>query len=183
MQDPELLEGLERRDENALAALQTRYRAYCAYIAAKILGCEQSAQEVCNDVWLQVWRSIPPARPDDLRLYIGKAARNTALKYLERENAQKRSGVFVQLDELAQCIPDKLSAVEPEDLALKEALERFLRSLPQEQRRVFVRRYWYGDTVRELAERFDCAPTRITGILFRTRKQLKKYLEKEDIAL
>lgn len=183
MTDRELIDGLLRREESALALVQQKYRQYCGAIAEKILGCRESAEEVCSDVWLRLWQSIPPARPENLRLYIGKTARNTALNRLEQENAQKRSGVHIQLEELAQCLPDRLSEVEPERLALREAMHTFLRRLPAQQRQVFVRRYWYGDTVEEIAARFACTPSRITGMLYRTRKLLKKHLEKEEINL
>lgn len=183
MTDREMIEGLCLRQESALAAVQLRYRRYCSSIAEKILGSREAAEEVCADVWLRLWQSVPPAKPENLRLYLGKIARNRALHYLERQNAAKRSGVRVQLDELSGCLPDRLSRVEPDQVALRRALQTFLEGLPREQRRIFVRRYWYGDTVEEIAARFGCTPSRITGILFRTRKSLRKHLEKEEITI
>lgn len=181
MTDQEMIEGLLRRDEAALGQVQQTYHQYCGFIAGKILGDPEAAREVCSDVWLRIWQSIPPNRPENLRLYIGRLARNRALQVLEKENALKRSAICVQLEELGETIPDRLSGVDADRAALRLALGEFLRSLPREKRLIFVRRYWYGDTVDEIAERIGCKPSRITGILYRTRQELRKKLEREEI--
>lgn len=183
MTDNEIINALFRREESALTAMQEKYRSYCSSIAGRIVADPETTEEVCSDVWLGVWQSIPPARPENLRLYIGRIARNRALHQLERENARKRSGVRVQLEELADCLPDRTTALEPDRLALRQVMADFVRSLPEEKRLVFLRRYWYGDTVEQIARRMDCKPCRITGILYRTRKELRKKLEQEEIEL
>lgn len=179
MTDQERIAGLFRREESALAEIQRTYRAYAASIAVNILGSRESAEEICSDVWLLLWQSIPPNRPDNLRLYIGRLARNRALNCLESERAIKRSAVRVQLEELEECLPDRASILEPDAIALRELMADFLRQLPREKRLVFVRRYYYGDTVAEIAHRSGCKPSRITGILHRTRQELKSRLEQE----
>lgn len=183
MTDENIVTRLQQRQEDAVQALQQRYGLYCMAIARRILGNEADAQEVVNDVLMQAWQSIPDTKPDNLRLYLAKLTRNAALRHIEFQNAQKRSGVAVQLDELAQILPDRLSDLEPDTQILKELIQQFLRTLPAERRNIFLRRYWFGDSVEELADRFGCSQSRITTILFRLRKQLKNHLEKEGFNL
>lgn len=180
MTQEEILEMLEQRDPEAIHTLIQQYGAYCRSIVMRILSDDEDVNECCNDVWLQVWQHIPPQKPLDLKLYIGKTARNLALHRLEYHNAQKRSAIVVQLDELAQVIPDHMQNIQVDKFVLQEMLRDFLWSLPQESRQVFVLRYWYGETVEEIAKRFHCSTGRISIILFRTRKKLRKILEKED---
>ena len=165
---------LNRRDPGALTALQTEYGRYCAAIARGLLSDEADVEEVVADVWMQVWTSIPPNEPEHLRLYVGRIARNLALNRLEYHSAGKRSA---PLEELAAVTPDR----NPEQLALKGALERFLRQQKPLHRQLFLRRYWYGDSIEELAERFGCSKAKITSILFRLRRKLRETLEKEDL--
>lgn len=180
MVQAEILWMLEQRDPGTIEALIQHYGAYCRSIVTRILPDEQDANECCNDVWLQVWQHIPPLKPLDLKLYIGKTARNLALHRLEHNNALKRSAIVVQLDELAQVIPDHAQNIQVDQFVLQDLLRDFLSSLPQESRRVFVLRYWYGETVEQIAKRLHCSTGRISMLLFRTRKKLKTILEKED---
>lgn len=162
------------RDESVLAELEREYGRYCAAIAVGILEDAGETEQVVNDVWMQVWSSIPPNRPEHLRLYIGRIARNLALNRLEYLKAGKRA--TLPLEELETVTPDR----NPDRLALKDALEAFLRAQKPEYRQMFLRRYWFGDSVDEIACRFGCSRTRVTGILFRLRRQLKEHLEKEE---
>lgn len=183
MTDNERIAALYRREESVLAEIQRTYRAYAASIAVGILGSRESAEEVCSDVWLRLWQSIPPNRPENLRLYIGRLARNRALSCLESERAIKRSAIRVQLEELQECLPDQASKLEPDAIALRELMADFLGRLPREKRLVFVRRYYYGDTVPQIAHLLGCKPSRVTGILYRTRQELKTRLEQEGFDL
>ena len=162
------------RDAAALEALQSEYTRYCAAIAGGILADEGDVEEVVADVWMQVWTSIPPNQPEHLRLYVGRIARNLALNRLEYHSAGKRAA---PLEELAALTPDR----NLERQALKDALERFLRQQKPEHRQMFLRRYWYGDSIEELTARFGCTKARATGILFRLRRKLRETLEKEDL--
>lgn len=175
----DIIELLERRDELGLVLLKEKYSDYCYSILYNLLRDHDQAEEALSDVWLQIWNSIPPARPARIRAYLAKTARNTALHYLRHDHAQKSSGVTVLLDELAECIPDPRWERADQGEALKELLWEFVRSLGPEEQRIFLRRYWYGATIEELAKAMHCTESRITGILFRTRKKLRKYLEKE----
>ena len=172
----DIIELLERRDETGLALLKEKYADYCYSIIYGLLRDHQQTEEALSDVWLAIWNSIPPARPLRLRAYLAKTARNTALHYLRHEAAQKRSAVTVLLDELSECIPDPSTA---ESGDLKELLREFVETLEPEAKQVFVRRYWYGESLADLASQLHCSENRIAGILFRTRKKLKAHLEKE----
>lgn len=177
----DIIELLERRSELGLELLKEKYTSYCYSIIYRLLQDHEQTEEALSDVWLQIWNSIPPARPQRLRAYLAKTARNTALHYLRYQDAQKRSGVTVLLDELSECIPDP--RWERDTSELKELLRSFVSDLSPEERRIFLRRYWYGADIRQIAQERGCTENRITGILFRTRKRLKKYLEKEGYTL
>lgn len=173
----DIIELLERRSELGLELLKEHYTAYCYSIIYRLLQDHEQTEEALNDVWLQIWNSIPPARPQRLRAYLAKIARNTALHYIRHNDAKKRSGTTVLLEELSECIPDP--KWEGDSRELKQLLKDFVGSLEQEERNIFLRRYWYGADIRQIAQERNSTENRITGILFRTRKRLKKYLEKE----
>jgi len=175
----DLIELLQQRDERALDLLREHYGAYCFCIINNLLQNEHESEEALSDVWIQVWNSIPPAHPDNLKAYLAKAARNTAINYIKRNSAASRSGLTITIDELADCLPDPKLEAQIEYGPLKDVLNTFLRSLPEEERRIFIRRYWFGDTVPQLARKFCTNVSRVTGILYRIRKRLKRHLEQE----
>lgn len=179
----DILELLEQRNALALELLQQHYSNYCLAIITGILRDPQETEEALNDVWLQVWNSVPPARPACLRAYLAKTARNTALNYIKRNHAQKREALTVLFDELSDCIPDPQWEEQAHSRDLRESLSAFLRSLPSQERQIFVRRYWFGDTISEVVERFHCSQSKVTSLLFRTRKKLRKHLEKEGFRI
>ena len=163
------------RKPDALQELRSQYGRYCAAIAAGILADEADVEEVVADVWMQVWTSIPPNDPDYLRLYVGRITRNLALNRLEYRNAGKRAAL--PLEELETVTPDRTL----ERQVLRDALKVFLHAQKPEHRQMFLRRYWYGDSVEEIAARFGCSRTKVTGILFRLRRKLRDHLEKEKL--
>lgn len=163
------------RDVQALEELQAEYSRYCAAIAGGILTDESDVEEVVADVWMQVWTSIPPGDPEHLRLYVGRIARNLALNRLEYRNAGKRAAP--PMEELAAVTPDRTL----ERQVLRDALDQFLRQQKSQHRQIFLRRYWYGDSIEELSARFGCSRTKVTGVLFRMRRKLKDHLEKEEL--
>ena len=167
--------ALFARDTGALEALQQEYGRYCAAIVRGILADPGDVEEVVSDVWMQVWISIPPNQPEHLRLYVGRIARNLALNRLEYRNAGKRAAL--PMEELEAVTAD--CALERQ--ALRTALEAFLRRQKPEHRQMFLRRYWYGDDVAQIAARYGCTKTKVTGILFRLRRKLQAYLEKEEL--
>ena len=173
--EEQITKQLFDRDPAALEALQSEYGRYCAAIAGGILADKGDAEEVVADVWMQVWTSIPPNRPEHLRLYVGRIARNLALNRLEYHSAGKRAAP--PLAELEAATPDRSL----ERQVLKDALEEFLRQQKAEHRQMFLRRYWYGEDVAEIAARFGCSKTKVTGVLFRLRRKLRDHLEKEEL--
>lgn len=177
MTQTQIAAQLARKDEEALLHLRDQYEAYCLTIARRLLRSEQAAEECVSDVWLAVWRS--ETVPKDLRAYLARVTRNIALHYIEREGAQKRSGVTVLLDELAECVPDPLRERETDAAFLREVLSDFLRALNAEERELFLKRYWYGYSIGELAALRGRQENRISATLARLRKKLRKRLEKE----
>ena len=143
MQDREIVELFIKREEAALEKTAEKYKNYCLSIAERILGNREDAEEIWNDLLSAAWDSVPKIKPERLDLYLGKIARNAALKKLESEKAKKRDGgIKLQLDELAEAIPAPLSGTEADSIALRDFMNGFIRSLSKEQRNVFIRRYW-----------------------------------------
>ncbi len=182
MDELEILDLFFARSENAISAIQSKFGRYCHYIAVRILGNDSDAQEVVNDTWLKAWNTIPPHRPNSLKTYLGMLTRQLALDAWDVKTAQKRGGQFsLVLDELAECIPDGTDFTQ--DLELRDALNRFLHTLPSETRRIFLRRYWYAASVAEIAREFHMKKSTVTVLMLRTRQKLKAFLQKEEIFL
>ena len=184
MDDWELVELYWRRDETALAETASRYGAYCRAIARGVLRNEQDAEECLNDVWAAAWNAIPPHRPDNLAAFLGRIARNLALKRFRAQTAEKRGGgeTVLALEELEEVIPAGTSLdeeVEARELARR--LDDFLASLNTAERRVFLCRYWYFDSVRDIAARFGYGESRVKMMCRRTREKLLLFLRKEDL--
>ena len=175
MTEEQILSMLLQRRSAALEELRQQYERYCTAIVSGILDNQADVEEVVSDVWMQVWTSIPPNEPEHLRLYVGRIARNLALNRLEYLGAGKRAALPVQ--ELESAVPDRSL----ERQMLRDALERFLRELKPEYRQMFLLRYWYGDSIEDIAARFSCTQPRVTGVLFRLRRNLRRFLEKEEL--
>ena len=181
MTDQELIQLFFQRDEQGLSVLQECYATWCGSIIFRLLQNEEDTQEALNELWLQIWNSIPPARPENLKAYLAKAARNTAIHYLERESAQKRKHISILLSELSDCLPDPAASRAAEGQTLRDALNGFVRGLSPREREVFVYRYWYGESVAELQNRTGWTQSKITSLLHRLRHRLKKHLEREGV--
>lgn len=184
VEDNRIVELYWQRAEQAIAETEAKYGPYCRTIARRVLSDERDAEECVADAYLDAWNRIPPHRPASLRAFIGKIVRHVAIDRLRSRSAQKRGGneVFLALDELEECIPareDAETAFERSELA--NALESFLSSLPDTERRLFLRRYWYMDPVDELCERFGFSESKVKTMLYRTRKKLRAYLTKQNL--
>ena len=139
-----------------------------------------------NDTWLKAWDTIPPERPHYLKGFLGRITRQLSINRLEKETAQKRgAGQYaLALEELAECIPDQSRGEDLADLtALRDALNRFLRSLPTEPRSVFLRRYWYAQSIAEIAVGCGMSESKVKSMLLRTRNKLRKALTEEGFDL
>lgn len=186
MEDLQIVNLFWERSEEALRAASEKYGRYCHSVAYNVLSDEMDAQECVNDCLLRTWNSIPPARPESLKAYMGKITRNLALDMAERALAKKRGGgeLVLALDELAECVgsgQDPAQRLEAEHTAA--AINAFLSGLEPLKRKIFVRRYWYLDPVADVAKRFSLTEANTKTILFRIRKQLAEYLKKEGIEI
>lgn len=184
MEDSKILLWYLNRDEDAIEATAKKYGGYCAGIAGNILDNPEDIEEVLNDTWMRAWSTIPPERPVYLKLYLGRIVRNLSYDKFRAKSRDKRGGgaVTVALEELAECIPDRGQpgdALEAKELQV--AMNRFLELLQQRDREIFLRRYFYVEDTATVARAMGIRETGVRTILSRTRKKLKKYLEKENL--
>ena len=186
MTDTRIVELYWNRDEAAIAATAENYGNYCYSIAYRILQSPEDAQECVNDTYWKAWLSIPPQRPNRLATYLGKITRNLSLDRLKRLNAQKRGKgqTELALKELENCIPaaNGLDQI-VDEIVLTGAINQFLRQQPKIERNIFVGRYWHLYSVADLAQAYGMRESKIASLLFRIRKKLKTYLEKEGISV
>ena len=177
MEDKQIVELYQQRNEDAIAHTQKKYGAMLLRIAKKITGSDDTAAECLNDALLNLWRNIPPAEPKSLRAYASKAARNLALKRLTHDLAEKRSiNAAVPLDELEAVLADGDSEARFQSVDFSMLLEGFLRGLTPESRVVFLKRYFFMDTVPEIAQDLGISESKVKSLLFRARNRLKKEL-------
>lgn len=177
MQDLQIINALCERDENALGEISEKFGKLCMQVAYNVLGNREEAEECVNDTYLNVWESIPPARPDNLRAFICKITRNISLNRLKYNSAQKRSpGSLISLSDL-----DEKIGVTPDYEELGDILDRFLRTEKPESRIIFMRRYWFMDSIEEIAMMYNYSESKVKSLLYRTRGRLEKFLKKEGI--
>lgn len=184
MEDREIIELYWQRDERAVAETAASVESYCLAIAGRILTDPEDARECVNDAYLAAWNAIPPHRPERLATFVGKLTRRIAVNRLEQRMAARRGGgeVPVALEELAECIPGGENAeADTEAAELSVAVDRFIRGLPKMQRDVFVCRYWHLDSIADIAAQFGYSRSKVKSMLHRTRGQLRRYLEKEEL--
>ena len=182
MEDREILALFQRRDQGAIPALEEQYGKRLRTLAGRLLGSLQDAEECVSDTYLAAWNAIPPEKPVYLFAYLAAICRNRALTYLERERTQKRRGELVVLtEELEQCIPDARREREADSREIGEALNCFLSGLASEPRRFFLRRYWYAESVKEVAKSCGVSESKVKMSLHRTRKKLREFLQEEGL--
>lgn len=181
MEDSKIIELFYARSEQAIMELSTKYGAVCNKVAKNILNNRQDAEECVNDAYLGAWNTIPPQKPAPLLTYICRIVRNLSIMKYHANTAIKRNSFYdVALDELEDCISSSVS-VEAEITTneLSTLLDCFLDTLDQQNRVMFVRRYWFSDSVSDIAGRFHISNNNAAVRLSRTREKLKKYLQKE----
>ena len=184
MEDQQIIELYFARDERAIRATEEQYGKLCLYIASRILSDRADAEECVNDAYLTVWNTIPPTRPAYFKAFLCKITRNLALKKAEAAGAQKRTpAAMLSLDELAEAVPDAALSPEAGEEELGKTISDFLRKQSEERRNVFLRRYWFFDSISEIAERFGFSESKVKSMLFHTRKKLREYLKKEGFEL
>ena len=181
MDDTEIIELYWQRSEAAITETAAKYGAYCRRIAYGILENTQDTEECLNDTWLAAWNAMPPHRPQVLKTFLGKLSRRLSLMRLRSQNRLKRGSgeAALALEELEYCIGTGDVERELEEKELTQAVNCFLSSLPVTERDLFVCRYWYLASVKELAHSFGYSESKVKSMLFRTRGKLRGHLEKE----
>ena len=171
---------LFERSENAIAAMAEHFGKRLYAIALNILSIPQDAEETVSDTYLAVWNAVPPKRPYPLSAFVYRVGRNLALKRLRRETAQKRNSSYdLSLEELENCIPSRALEDSVDARTLGHTIDRFLGTLPGQTRAIFLRRYWFGDSVKDIAASLGLRENTVTVRLSRTRDKLRTYLQKE----
>ena len=185
MEDGQIIDLYWNRDQQAIRETEGKYGALLNRIAWNLLHSREDAEECVSDTYLRAWNAIPPTRPAFLRTWLGRVTRNLSLDRWKRREAEKRGGgAELLLGELEDCLPAPGGPERTvEDQELAELLNGFLRGISREGRAMFLRRYWYGESVAEVAAALRCGEGKVKSSLFRTRKALAAYLEKEGIAL
>ena len=183
MEDLKIIELYWNRDQAAIEESDRKYGRYCYAIAYRILCSREDSEECVNDTWHNAWRAIPPERPGRLQAYFGCIARNLALGRYGQKNAKKRNArLETAMDEYWQCLPNGEMPVDDE-MILKDLVNRFLGSLDKRSRIIFLRRYYYVCSVKEIADSMGLSQSNVNVILHRTRNRFKLYLQKEGICV
>ena len=184
MTDSQIIALFWDRNEDAIRETDAAYGRRLYAISNQILCQRQEAEESVSDTYMKAWETMPPQKPLYFFAYLAKICRNFSLARLQWNSAAKRSAEIVSLtQEMAECIPDRRMEHRLECEALGQLLNRFLESLSQDNRLIFLRRYWYADSIREIADRYGITESKVKTQLHRTRKKLQVFLEKEGIAI
>ena len=183
MEDKQIIEMYLERNEEAVAQTERKYTKYCRAIATHILHIPEDVEEALNDTWLSAWNSIPPHIPECLQTFLGRLTRNISLKRVRSEKAMKRGAaevrvIFEEVADWLQSNQDVEQQVSEQELA--DAINRFLDSIPDIERNVFVRRYWYLQSITEIADYHGFSESKVKSMLFRIRKKLYAKLKEEN---
>lgn len=184
MEDNAIIALYWAREETAITETGRKYGPYCHAIAYHILKSQEDADECVNDTWLRAWNAMPPEKPNILSAFLGRITRNLSLDRYRQQHAAKRAGELEAIDlELNDCS----GGAQPDDhidaIATGEAISRFLHTCDQTTRVIFLRRYWYTDSIAEIAGRYHISESKVKSSLYRSRKKLRTYLEQEGIFL
>lgn len=181
MQDSQIVKLFWDRNEEAIAQARDVYASYCTYIAQNLLHDPLDTEECLNDVLLSAWNSIPPQKPSNLKTYLGKLTRENAVDRLRKKTAQKRfSGIpAASLDELEEIIGENTVEAAITEKELSHLISVFLRSAREDERNIFIRRYWFYDSVKSISDRYGMGQSKVLVTLKRTRDKLAQYLKTE----
>ncbi len=186
MDDIMIVELFLNRDDSALVAVKAKYERLLLSVAQGILKNREDSEECVNDTYLASWNSIPPHKPQKLGAYLSKITRNLSLKKWREKTAKKRGGgsVHLLMSELDDCISDGRSIDQTiSEKALAEIIDSFLRTLDEDERDLFILRYFYFYSVTSLAEKFGFSKSKVKTQLYRTRQKLSIRLEKEGVTV
>lgn len=181
MTDQTIIDLFWQRSEDAIRNTSQKYGKYLTKIAMNILNYYEESEECVNDTYLAAWEQIPPDRPQKLLPYVGRITRCLALNRYDYLTAQKRNVEFtLQLSELEECFTGTASIeTQYESGEVASSISSFLKMQSPDVRNIFIRRYWFSDSITEIASRFHMSESKVKSTLFRTRKRLKKHLESE----
>ena len=186
MEDKQIIDLYWARAETAIYETAKKYGRYCHSIAFNILHSREDSEECVNDTFFNAWSTMPPQRPSKFAAFLGTITRHLSLNRWEQYSAEKRGRgqVPLVLEELNDCIPASENVEQVvDDLALTELLNRFLGTLSPDSRKIFMRRYWYMNTIKEIAKGYSMSESKVKMSLLRSRKELKQLLEKEGFDL
>lgn len=181
LDDNKIIELYIQRDESAISETSEKYGAYCEKIAYNILLDKFDSEECVNDTYMRTWNSVPPTIPKILSAFLAKITRNIAIDRYKSKNAAKRSGYAESLDEMTECVGESDISEKIEISAIGAAISRFLLDESEISRRVFVRRYFFEDSIADIAKSHFLSESGVKTMLHRTRKRLSEFLKKEDI--
>ena len=182
MDDYKIIGLYWKKDETAIVETSNKYGAYCFAIADNILHNKEDSEECVNDTWLKTWNAIPPQRPTKLQMFLAKITRNLSFNRFHARTAEKRGGgeIFLVLDELAECLASETDvASEYEAKELGQCIRSFVRLLSERDGNIFVRRYFFTESISQIAKKYGLTENNVMVILSRTRKKLKTHLIKE----
>lgn len=186
MDDKFIINLYNLRDENAIIETSKKYGKYCFSIADNILHCVQTAEECVNDTYLKTWNSIPPSRPNSLRLFLAKIVRNLAFDRYRETTRQKRGGgeIMLVLEEIKDFLPVSGQAeTRVEEIEFMDSVNRFLRYAAKRERCIFINRYFHMESVKSIANKYNINENNVHKILSRTRTKLKQFLEEEGYTI
>ena len=186
MEDEKIIELYWGRDREAITETNKKYGAYCMTVANNILQNREDSEECVNDTYFKVWNAIPPTRPKIFSAFLGKITRNLAFNRYRRDTAEKRGGgeMPLILDELSELVSGKDDVENAVELGeLKADLNIFLKGLPHDKRNIFIRRYWYCDSVNQIAKRYGMTEGTVSTSLMRLRKRLRGFLTERGFDL
>ena len=193
MNDLQIIEMYWKRNEQAISVTAEKYGTYCYSIAYGVLHNEEDSKESVNDTYMSAWNSMPPHKPGILKTFLGKITRRLSIDKWRRKNAEKRGGEIAEvLDELSECISpsgdpiaemetsgDPIAEMEKE--MLDKTINSFVKELKDTEQRVFLCRYWYAKSVKEIAKLFGFSESKVKVMLMRTRNKLKTRLNEEGL--
>lgn len=186
MNDEQIVDLFLTRSEKAIYEAKEKYEKYCYNIAYNVLHNSEDSEECVNDTYLQAWNTIPPQKPNFLASFLGRITRNLAINKYKYNTAEKRGigRIDIILDELEECLPAKDNIEqEVEDKIAIETLNNFLSMQKARTRKIFIRRYWYMDSIKEIANGFNMSESNVKMTLSRTRSDLKMFMEKEGVSI
>lgn len=176
-EDSEIIELYVSRNEQAITETDIKYGAFCRSVSLRIVKDMRDAEECVSDTYFKAWESIPPELPRSLSAFLGRIVRNISLDRYRRRNAKKRSSENIPYEELSECIPDNSDTSETQlNNAIADSLNEFLSELPQEHRVYFMRRYYMGEALNEIAARYGISANRLAALMHRLRKKFKAKL-------